>query len=308
MGLNLLTNKFLGTDISFKSLDESIATVNNEGIITAVKTGTTYVKIIDNYNNLSKAIKVNVNGKDGKTQAKIVGGYNHFIGLKADGTLYGWGYNGYGQLGLGDKTSRTKPEEIKMPETENDSYPIDVVAGNQYTLVLKSDGTVWAAGYNENGELGQNNGTTTTTFVQVKNEDGNGYLQNIVGITASGNSSYAMTKEGEVYSWGYNRYGQLGVNDGTNRLLPVKMKYVKNIMQMSGQDIAVALLDSDGSVWTVGYNGNYGLGIGNDSNRSIPIKIKDTNGKTLYNVKEICFRKTTYSYIKRRWKCMGSRI
>jgi len=58
-------------------------------------------------------------------------------------------------------------------------------------------------------------------------------------------------------------------------------------MQMSGQDIAVALLDSDGSVWTVGYNGNYGLGIGNDSNRSIPIKIKDTNGKTLYNVKEI---------------------
>jgi len=109
-----------------------------------------------------------------------------------------------------------------MPETENDSYPIDVVAGNQYTLVLKSDGTVWAAGYNENGELGQNNGTTTTTFVQVKNEDGNGYLQNIVGITASGNSSYAMTKEGEVYSWGYNRYGQLGVNDGTNRLLPVK--------------------------------------------------------------------------------------
>ncbi|CDE14898.1 putative uncharacterized protein [Clostridium sp. CAG:470] len=287
MGLNLLTNKFLGTDISFKSLDESIATVNNEGIITAVKTGTTYVKIIDNYNNLSKAIKVNVNGKDGKVQAKIVGGYNHFIGLKADGTLYGWGYNGYGQLGLGDKTSRTKPEEIKMPETENHSYPIDVVAGNQFTLVLKSDGTVWATGYNENGELGQNNGTTTTKFVQVKNEDGKGYLQNIVGIAASGNSSYAMTKEGEVYSWGYNRYGQLGVNDGTTRLLPVKMKYVKNIMQMSGQDIAVALLDSDGSVWTVGYNGNYGLGIGNDSNRSLPIKIKDTNGKTLYNVKEV---------------------
>lgn len=55
-----------------------------------------------------------------------------------------------------------------MPETENHSYPIDVVAGNQYTLVLKSDGTVWATGYNENGELGQNNGTTTTKFVQVK--------------------------------------------------------------------------------------------------------------------------------------------
>lgn len=50
------------------------------------------------------------------------------------------------------------------------------------------------------------------------------------------------------------------------------MKYVKNIMQMSGQDTAVALLDSDGSVWIVGYNGNYGLGIGNDSNRSLPIK------------------------------------
>ena len=106
---------------------------------------------------------------------------------------------------------------------------IDIAAGNDHTLVLKADGTVWATGLNNYGQLG--NGTTenTNTFQQVKLNENGDYLENIVSIAAGYTASYAVTAEGEVYGWGRNDDGELGIGSKSseiNELYPVKMKKV----------------------------------------------------------------------------------
>ena len=112
-------------------------------------------------------------------------------------------------------------------------------------------------------------------------------VENIVAITAEGNTSHALAADGSVYSWGYNLYGQLGVNNTTNSSYPVKMQKVSNIIQISGGANHVSMLDADGSVWNVGYNGNGQFGINNTASASLPIQMQDTDGSILYGVKEV---------------------
>ena len=97
--------------------------------------------------------------------------YIYFIALTADGKVYGWGYNGKGQLGLNNTTSYKEPTYLGIDNA------IDVAAGGNYTIVLKQDGTLWATGNNENGELGINNTATQKTFVQLVDEQGTGKLR-----------------------------------------------------------------------------------------------------------------------------------
>ena len=87
MKFNLLTDEIPAGDCTFTSMDQNVATVNENGIVTAKSNGTTIVKIYNERNNLYTAVKVNVNGKTNKTQPKLVGGSNFFVALKADGTV-----------------------------------------------------------------------------------------------------------------------------------------------------------------------------------------------------------------------------
>ena len=78
MKFNLLLNEVPDNTCVFKSADENVATVDeNTGVVTAVGTGTTFVKLYNGKNELYAAVKVNVNEQGNKTQPKVVGGYNH---------------------------------------------------------------------------------------------------------------------------------------------------------------------------------------------------------------------------------------
>ena len=79
--------------------------------------------------------------------------------------------------------------------------------------MLKKDGTVWMAGLNSDGQLGIESTESQSTFVQVKNEDGTGYLTNIKSISAGQYTMFAITNDGEVYGWGENGSGQLGISN-----------------------------------------------------------------------------------------------
>ena len=188
MGFNLIKDTMEGGTYKFSTLDSSIATVDeNTGVVTAQGIGATYIKVHNKENNIWAAVKVNVNGKQGNVQPKIVGGYNHFVALKANGTVWTWGYNANGELGLGDNQNRTEPTQVKAEITLEDGTTkeeeitdaIDVAAGANHTLILRKDGTVWATGYNNKGQLG--NGTTTSSnrFHKVKLNSEGDYLENI---------------------------------------------------------------------------------------------------------------------------------
>ena len=211
VGFNLLKDNVEGKTFTFTSMDESVATVNEEGKVTAEGIGSTFIKVYNEDYKIWAAVKVNVNGEQGQVQPKIVGGWNHFAALKADGTVWTWGYNTYGQLGVEDNTYKTEPMQAKYSyeledgtiKTEELTDIIDVAAGYYHTLVSKSDGTVWVTGRNYYGQLGDGTNKDRNTFEIVSDKDGKP-LKNIISITAGEHTSHALTADGSVYSWGYN--------------------------------------------------------------------------------------------------------
>ncbi|MDL1957033.1 MAG: RCC1 repeat- and reductase domain-containing protein [Candidatus Desulfofervidus auxilii] len=145
---------------------------------------------------------------------------NTAFAIKSDGTVYAWGANYYGQLGI-NSTDLTKDYPTKVKDVDGVSDLKDVIQiapGWEHTLFLKSDGTVYACGRNNDGQLGD--GTTTNRYkiVRVKN------LTNIIYIAAGSSHSLAVKSDGSVYAWGRNNNGQLGDGTYTNRHTPVKVK------------------------------------------------------------------------------------
>src|SRR3990167_335955 len=89
------------------------------------------------------------------TWSRIAGSNGHSHAIKTDGTLWSWGYNPNGQLGLGDQgagvaTSRSSPVQVGTLST----WSVVAAKGLNYSLALKTDGTLWSWGKNNNGQLG----------------------------------------------------------------------------------------------------------------------------------------------------------
>lgn len=139
---------------------------------------------------------------------KVVSGQNFTIALKADGTVWSWGYNANGQLGLGDTSNRYKPTKIDIENV------IDIATGDGHTLLLTKDGKVYSCGTNSYSQLGRSGNTT-------KPEEVPG-LENISQIAASTYNSMALTKDGKLYTWGYNGNGQLGNGTTSGTATPIK--------------------------------------------------------------------------------------
>ena len=93
----------------------------------------------------------------------IAAGYSHSAGIRTDGTLWVWGSNEYGELGLGDKLSQSKPIQIMNSYNQWS----EVVCGNNYTLALKSDGSIWGWGKNVWGQYGNATNITVSSPIQV---------------------------------------------------------------------------------------------------------------------------------------------
>ena len=164
-------------------------------------TGQTYPKLIPGMTNIRA----------------VAAGSNHSLALKADGTVLAWGYNGYGQLGDGTTTNRSQPVTVQVSAGVPLRGVVAVAAGDIHNLALKSDGTVWAWGYNAYGQLGD--GTTVNRLNPVLLTDPNGdAVRGIVAIAAGSNYSLALTADGKMLAWGYNGYGTLGDSTATQRL------------------------------------------------------------------------------------------
>ena len=140
---------------------------------------------------------------------------------------------------------RNKEGAITTPQIE---------VGEGFEAVLKEDGTVWISGRNDVGICAQGDTVNRTTPVQVK-IDANTYLTNVIKISAMRSMVMALTKDGEVYTWGYNDTGVLGLGDTTTRTYATRVKgvggngYLENIMDISiGHTTSIAV-DKNGNVY-----------------------------------------------------------
>lgn len=123
---------------------------------------------------------------------------------------------------------------------------IQISAGAYHSLALKSDGSVWAWGDNENGQLGTGNNIDQHTPVQVQG------LTGIIKVEAGGNHSMALKSDGTIWSWGDNGFGQLGIGSFTSRNIPVQ------ITSITGSDISLgydhSIVRAGWSIYTFGSN------------------------------------------------------
>src|SRR6266446_10181 len=111
---------------------------------------------LGNGTNTDSNTPVQTSGLSGVTA--IAGGLFHSLALKSDGTVWAWGYNGVGELGNATFTSNNTPVQVLGPAGVGFLTGVTAIAvGGQHSLALKSDGTVWAWGDNDLGQLG--NGT-----------------------------------------------------------------------------------------------------------------------------------------------------
>jgi len=132
---------------------------------------------------------------------------------REDGTLWAWGKNTVGQLGLGDKIYRSSPTQVGS--LTNWLTPI---SNAYFSLCVKTDGTLWSWGQGSYRALGLGNTTSYSSPKQI------GSSTNWAKPGHIGNYSGAcVTTNGKLYAWGYNGTGQLGLNNTTNQLTPVQV-------------------------------------------------------------------------------------
>jgi len=209
-----------------------------------------------------------VSATEFSTPPMLAAGGAHSLALASDGTVWAWGYNGYGQLG--DGTTEDSATPIQVPDL---SEVIAIVAGDCHSLALQEDGTVWAWGDNLHGQLG--NGTSgSETYganpTQVLD------LDEVTAIAAGGYYSLALKEDGTVWAWGWNASGLLDDGSGINldSYTPTQVQFLDEVTAIAAGTTHALALRSDGTVWAWG--GNYYSQAGNNADGTfcrIPVQI-----------------------------------
>ena len=205
-------------------------------------------------------------GSDSDWVAVSAGDY-YSLGLRLDGTLWAWGGNGAGVLGLGDTTGRLVPEQVG-----SDSDWVAVSAGSSHCLGLRSDGTLWAWGSNYCGQLGLGDTADRLAPEQVGSDT------DWEAVSAGFRHSLAVRSDGTLWSWGLNYRGQLGLGDTDTRTSPTQVGSDTSWDEVGAGYHYSLGLRSDGTVWAWGYNSEGELGVGDNSDRSTPTQVGVDNG------------------------------
>jgi alpha-tubulin suppressor-like RCC1 family protein len=188
---------------------------------------------------------------------RLGAGALHSLALSQDGTLYGWGANTTGELGVGRVVNSAIPLAITAP-----TGFVKVVAGGSHNLALRSDGSVWSWGDNGYGQLGD------ASFSRVAPAQiGSGFSD----IAAGSGHSLALKRDGTLWAWGDNRCGQLGDSSTTARTLPTQVG--TGFVQVAAGDSHSLGIKLDGSLWAWGCNSNGQLGNGTNTRSLSPVLV-----------------------------------
>jgi alpha-tubulin suppressor-like RCC1 family protein len=199
----------------------------------------------------------------------IDAGHKYTIALRSDGTIWTWGYNNKGQLGNNTQTDSYTPQQVTAL---SGSVMASIAAGDEHTLSVRNDGTAWAWGNNDNGQLGNNTTTNSLVPVQVSG------LTTASEVAAGSLYSLALLSDGSVRAWGHNALGELGDGTTTNRPTPVQVINLASVAGIvAGYDHAVARL-KNGTVWTWGDNSNGQLGDNSTTGRTTPQQVSILSG------------------------------
>jgi alpha-tubulin suppressor-like RCC1 family protein len=202
---------------------------------------------------------------------KIAAGSDFSLFLKSDGSLWGMGDNGWGQLGDGTFEPGINDACTNVPEEIVASNVTTIAAGGAHSLFLKSDGSLWAMGKNLSGQLGDGAyGPVSRPEMIVSS--------NVTAIAAGGYFSLFLKSDGSLWAMGDDSYGQLGDGDfageWANTNQPEEIAG-SNVIAIAAGQYHSLFLKSDGSVWGMGQDDELGDGFVTTQS-FIPIQILPT--------------------------------
>lgn len=196
------------------------------------------------------------------TTAQLSAGQKYGLTLRSDGSVWAWGTNQVGEVGLGTNTLVLWPTRIASV-----TNAVSISAGSLHSLAVQSNGTVWAWGLNSDGRLGSGNFSTASNPVAVTR------ITNAIAVSAGGSHSLALLANGSVMAWGANNGGQLGTGNTVSTNQPIAAGNFTNAIAVSaGTNFSLALCQ-DGSVWAWGTNNMGQLGLGSTATQLNPTKI-----------------------------------
>ena len=245
----------------------------NVGVISALRTGVIAIQ----KNGIAWSWGTNTSGQLGdgtivnkntpanlagtiKTFCKISARFQYSIAIDKNGRAWGWGRNGYGQLGNNAITSQLTPVSV----AGQIKTFCQISAGGSHSLAIDKNGRAWGWGYNGGGSIGDNTTISKRTPVSVL-----GAIKTFCQIAAGQAHSAAIDKNGRAWGWGYNYYGSVGIGIGITHVVMTPMsvagavktfcKIVANGLNFGGFCLAI---DKNGRAWGWGmaYRGQLGAG------------------------------------------------
>ena len=179
-------------------------------------------------------------------------GYGFYAALSAEGTVYAWGWNTKGQLGIATE----ELDYSEYPRRIEASVKFKAIAvGREHILALDTDGTVWSWGANERGQLGHDEyrpgNKTEPTFIRFPAD-----TAEIVEIAVSEQTSYALTADGKLFAWGSNDNGRLGIYSQDAHVEyvtePELNPHLPRVSHIIASEQTVSAIASDGRLWMWG--------------------------------------------------------
>lgn len=259
-----LTPSNATTTVSWSSDDPYIASVDrSSGKVLGVSKGSTYIRAKTD-NGLSGCSMITV------TEAPVLGvtnasaGFEHSVIMREDGSVWTFGSNSSLQLGIHFNTY-TVPSYINTPTQIDFPDAVSIASGSSITRIIKKDGSLWACGWNDYGQLGTNSTKNVNELTYITN--------NVASVTGIMNS-FVIKKDGSLWVCGKNSEGQLGNGKKTDKATTKLEKVMDNVASVSS-DSHTLIVKNDGSLWACGLNDDGQLGDGSTKSKLTPVWIMD---------------------------------
>ena len=196
--------------------------------------------------------------------SSLAAGKSSVTAIKTDGTMWSWGWNGYGILGINaGAVSYSSPVQIGALTTWS-----SVSMGSYVCAAIKTDGTMWIWGNNNDGKLAQGDiNTHRSSPVQV------GALTTWASVSTGEKQCAAVKTDGTLWSWGLNQSGNLGLGNTINRSSPVQVGALTNWLSIAAGGYGCAAIKTDGTIWSWGYGVFGQLGDNSTTSKSSPVQI-----------------------------------
>jgi alpha-tubulin suppressor-like RCC1 family protein len=258
--------------VTWSSDHEAIAAVSDGGLVTALAAGAAVITATTADGGFKATCNVTVESLPVRQFLTSVAGHGNSVAIKADGSLWGWGDNGYYNVGDGTYIDRLTP--IPIGTDAPDGWTT-VSSSGFHTLAIRPDGTLWGWGLNSSDELGL--GDNGSVFTKVITRVGTDSDWKMVSINLE--HTAALKDDGSLWVWGTNEWGQHGLGDTTRRNVPTQMGADKDWKFVAAGWNYTMAIKNDGSLWGWGMwsGGKIGVPWSGSQINPVPARIGDDN-------------------------------